>query len=69
MQDTFHGGINICPATLLPYPVKQEPGPVALRPVFSDGLPLSDITYAGSHMVIHKKVTGTVTENCSKHKQ
>jgi len=29
---------------------------VALRPIFSDGLPLSDTTYFGNYMVILKKI-------------
>jgi hypothetical protein len=44
------------PATLLPYPGDVRLRPVVLRPIFSDGLPLSDTTYFGNYLVLLKKI-------------
>jgi hypothetical protein len=38
------GGHDVNPATLRPYSTTRERRPVALRPILSDGLPLSGIS-------------------------
>jgi hypothetical protein len=38
------GGHDVNPATLRPYSTAKERRPVALRPILSDGLPLSGIS-------------------------